>query len=70
MIYLKISEFLKKSGKSYRELSKETGLSYVTISRLANAQTQTDYDFGISVLDKICSFFGKQPAELLSFKKK
>lgn len=67
MIYYKISELLKSSGKSYRQLAKDTGISYVTISKLANAVTNEDYEVCTGILDKLCAYFKKQPGQLMTF---
>jgi DNA-binding Xre family transcriptional regulator len=60
MIKLRIEERL--NGRSLYWLSKETGIAYSTIHRLATTPAQ-----GISfiVLDKLCDAFECQPGDLI-----
>ena len=69
MIKYSIVEHLKGSGKTYRELAKEMGLSYATVSKLFHAKTQADYELTVYALDKICRYFKLQPGELLKYRK-
>lgn len=68
MIYYKIQNLFVKSGKSYRDLAKGIGLSYMTIFKIAHAKSSRDYDIGCRAIDKICKYFKCQPSDLLMFK--
>lgn len=70
MIHYQIHKQFKESGKSYRTLAKEIGLAYVTIAKLANARTQSDYEITTYVIDRLCRYFKKQPSDFLAFRRR
>ena len=69
MIYYRISELLKKTGKSYRTLVNEIGLSYMTIVKLMHAQSQKEYEIGAYSLDKLCTYLKCKPEDLIYYKR-
>lgn len=66
MIKYHIHELIKKSGKPYRQLSKEMGVGYVMIYWLANCKTSKEHNLKIETVDKVAKYFGvKRISQLL-----
>jgi len=70
MIYYRVSQYIKKDGRSYRELAKMIDVSYRTLALLATSKNQKDIVISVTILDKLCKFFKAQPADLIYYKKK
>ena len=62
-IHVRIDDCLKKRGKSFYWLSKETGVSYTTLWRLKKGKA---LGVNFSTLEKICAALECSPGDLLS----
>jgi putative transcriptional regulator len=64
MIEIRIDKVLKKHGRTFYWLAKETGISHTTLWRL-----KKDKALGINfvTLEKVCQALDCQPGDVLSF---
>lgn len=64
MIGIRIDHVLKRHGRTFYWLSKQTGVSHTTLWRLKKGKA-----LGINfiTLEKLCETLGCQPGDLLSF---
>ena len=69
MIKFKFSGLIENTGLSYREISKLTGVSHVTLMRLAKAKSHLDYNVTVDILEKLSRYFKcKSITELIEIK--
>ena len=57
-------EFREKRTISIREVAKKTGISRVTLSKIANSKG--DYNTATDLLERLCLYFGCTPNDLMS----
>ncbi len=60
-IVFRLDEILKEQGRGVRELSRATGLSVATISRIVNHHTRGMY---LDVVERLCNELHVEPQEL------
>jgi putative transcriptional regulator len=53
----------EKRNITYREISSHTGISKVTLSKIAKRQ---GYDTAVSIIERLCLYFNCTPNELIS----
>lgn len=64
VIRFKLKEIIEKRGydqTSYRKLSKEIGISHVTLWQMLNER----YNPSLEMLDRLCKFFKCKPGDIL-----
>ncbi|VVB63107.1 Cro/C1-type HTH DNA-binding domain protein [uncultured archaeon] len=65
VVDIKLREILEKrghSGKPYRQLAQEIGISHVPLWKMLNGEP---YNPSLEMLDKICTFLRCQPGDIL-----
>lgn len=56
-------KIMESRNITYREISSHTGISKVTLSKIAQSK---GYDTAVSIVEKLCLFFKCTPNELIT----
>ncbi len=70
MIYYKnLRKLFEGTGLTYRQLSHELGIHWITLNRMANSSDSETYNVSLRLIDKICAYFNVPLSDILEFGK-
>ena len=68
MIYYKnLRKLFEGTGLTYRQLSHEMRIHWITLNRMANSTDSEAYNVSLRLIDKICAYFNVPLSDILEF---